>query len=154
MADDFYKYFVIIVSSMFKFVLGPILGNEMNVPVWLTAILTATGMMLSVTIFTTVLGNIFHQWVKKTFFKNKKLFTKSNRKKVLIWKKYGMAGVAFLTPLIFTPIGGTLIANSFGENKLRIVTYMLVSATIWAVVLSLLISLFPSLSSYLQLKIQ
>ena len=38
-----------------------------------------------------------------------------NRRKVTLWRKYGIIGVALFTPLFLTPIGGTLVANAFGD---------------------------------------
>ncbi len=82
--------------------------------------------------------------VKKRFFnrlqrKKKRLFTSRNRRIVTIWRKYGLTGVAFLTPLIFSPILGTIVATSFGEPWRRIFVYMFVSAVFWGVAFSLLI---------------
>ena len=42
------KCLSIVFSSMFKFVLGPFLGLTYDFPVWLTALLTGIGMMISV----------------------------------------------------------------------------------------------------------
>jgi hypothetical protein len=56
-----------------------------------------------------------------------------------VWRKYGLAGVAALTPLIFTPIGGALLSVSFGAPKDRLIVYMFVSASVWAVLLSLIV---------------
>jgi hypothetical protein len=55
---------------------------------------------------------------------------------------YGLLGVSLLTPVLFTPIGGTIVAASFGENRKRIFKYMLVSAVLWAVIFSFIISRF------------
>jgi hypothetical protein len=140
MWDYLYKYLIIIVSSMVKFVAGPILGAQFKFPFLLTAVLTIAGMMISVILFTSILGKIFHRWMMRTFFKNRRLFTKGNRRKVKIWKKYGMPGVAFLTPVLFTPIGGAMIASGFGEAKEKIFLYMLVSAVFWGVVISFLVT--------------
>jgi hypothetical protein len=132
MWEDLYKYFIVFFSSMFKFFLGLALGTGFKLPFLVTAGLTVLGMMASVVLFTSFLGNFFHQWIMKTFYKNQKLFTKGNRRKIMIWKKFGLLGVAFLTPILFTPIGGAMIANGFGESKERIFIYMFISAVIWA----------------------
>jgi hypothetical protein len=47
-----------------------------------------------------------------------------------------------LTPVVLTPIGGTLLAVSSGSPKEKIIIYMLVSASFWSVVISLLIYFF------------
>jgi hypothetical protein len=145
MWEDLYKYVMIVFSSMIKFVAGPAIGAGFHLPFWITAAFTAVGMMLSVVLFTSFLGNHFHQWIMRTFYKNRKLFTKSNRRKISIWKKYGLVGVAFLTPILFTPIGGAMIANGFGETKERIFIHMFVSAVLWALIVSYLFTSATSL---------
>jgi hypothetical protein len=53
-----------------------------------------------------------------------------------------MPGVAFLTPLIFTPIGGTILLTSFGSPRKHILISMLISAVFWAVCFSTVIHVF------------
>ncbi|MCU0355134.1 MAG: hypothetical protein MUD08_15555 [Cytophagales bacterium] len=132
------KYVSVAVASMFKFIGGPLGGVALGLHWTETALLTVVGMMTSVLVFT-YLGQTLRHTVLRRFFKKRKLFTPRNRRLVRIWRKYGMSGVAFLTPLILTPIGGTLVAASFGETRFRIVLYMLASAVFWSLVFTLLI---------------
>lgn len=134
--DHIGGYLLVFFLSMVKFFFGPMYGKMYHIEPWLTALLTAGGMTTIVTAFSYWLGEPFHHFVIKKFFKNRKLFTKSNRRKISIWRKYGLPGVAFLTPILFSPIGGALIANSFGADKKDIVKYMLISAILWAFVMA------------------
>jgi membrane protein DedA with SNARE-associated domain len=142
--DIIYQCVLVFVGSMFKFVAGPITGSALGLPIYLTIIFTFLGMMCSVTI-----GTFFGPWLKKYVFqkicKSQKKFSKRTRQAVTIWKKYGMLGVSILTPLFFTPLGGTLIVVAFGETKSRIYSYMLPSAAIFAVLISVLFYYFRSL---------
>lgn len=133
---DIISYLLVFSLSMIKFLLGPVTGKLYGIQPWLTALLTAGGMATIVGAFTYWLGEPFHKFIMKKFYKDKPLFTKANRRKVHVWKKYGLAGVAFLSPIIFSPIGGALIANSFGADKKDIVVYMTVSALFWAFVIT------------------
>ncbi|HEX8549892.1 MAG TPA: hypothetical protein VF691_23220, partial [Cytophagaceae bacterium] len=90
------------------------------------------GMMFSVVIFSNLLGKLFKIWICKTFYKNSKLFSKKNRRLIKIWRSYGIRGVAFLTPILLSPIGGTLLAASFGESRGKIFFYMLLSSIFWS----------------------
>ncbi len=92
-------------------------------------------MMSSVTLFT-FLGTKLRVIYQSKFGKPKKIFSKKSRQVITIWSKYGEVGIAFLTPLILTPIGGTLILVSFGTQKRKIFSYMFLSALIWATFLS------------------
>ncbi|MFL5730163.1 MAG: hypothetical protein ACJ75J_11815 [Cytophagaceae bacterium] len=126
---------------MLKFIGGPLLGINSGLSFGETALFTCLGMMSSVILFTTLLGDGSNSWLFRIFNKNPKLFTKKNRRKVKIWRNYGMKGVAFLTPIIFSPIGGTIVANSFGESRRKIYFYMFLSALFWSVTFSFILSL-------------
>ena len=129
------KYFGVYASSMIKFIFGPLQGFVYGLKWYETFGLTVLGMMTSVFVFS-FLGT----WLKKNIIDrintNKKTFTKRSRNIVVTWNKYGLHGVAFLTPILFTPIGGTIIATSFGESKRRIILFMFISATFWGFLLS------------------
>jgi membrane protein DedA with SNARE-associated domain len=122
-------------SSMLKFIFGPLGGYAAGFPLIATILITVAGMMTVVILFT-----YFGTWIKARlidkFFSKSKRFSSRNRKFVTIWKRYGLIGVAALTPVILTPIGGTVLAVSSGSPKERIIFYMLVSASFWAIVLS------------------
>ena len=136
------KYIAVIGSSMLKFILGPLTGTSLGLTMLETFFLTVTGMMITVIIFsylgTEVRNRIFARFIKK----DKKLFTPRNRKIVAIWRKYGMNGIAFLTPLLFSPPIGTAIAISMGEKKHKIIFSMLLWAVVWGMIFSSIIHLF------------
>lgn len=139
MFEELLHYTIVFGLSMFKFILGPVTGRLYELNFVETSLLTVLGMMTSVFVFTSVFGNKIHSWIISTFYKNKKLFSRSNRRTVKIWRAYGLKGVAFLTPVLFSPIGGTILAISFGEHKSKIFKYMFVSAVFWAALFSLAI---------------
>ncbi len=139
MQNTFWQYFTVYSSSMVKFIFGPLAGAGFGLPAWITALLTVAGMMTAVVVCTYT-GSPLRNWFLQRFFPNRKLFTKRNRLIVRIWRKYGIFGVAALSPLTFTPIGGTLIAVSFGERKSKILIFMLISAFFWGFVFSFAVS--------------
>ncbi|MEX2335892.1 MAG: hypothetical protein WD555_01320 [Fulvivirga sp.] len=125
---------------MLKFIAGPTLGYAGGFSLLSTIFITITGMMVSVFLFT-FLGKLLREKVLVRIFRNRKRFTKKNRRFVNIWNKYGLPGVAFLTPVIFTPIGGTIILTSLGSPKRKIIFSMFLSAFFWSVLISSLIFL-------------
>lgn len=135
MTDSFITFFGIYFISLFKFIAGPVLGLAAGYSPWEMIGVTLLGMMSSVTLFT-FLGDTLKKAYQKRFGKTKKIFTKKNRQIVGVWNKYGEIGIAFLTPLLLTPIGGTLILVSFGTKKRRIFSYMLISGLVWGIVFS------------------
>jgi membrane protein DedA with SNARE-associated domain len=127
---------LVYLPSMLKFVFGPFGGYAAKLHVVTTIIATVAGTMTIVLAFSFA-GDWIREHVINRFFPKRKRFSERNRRFVTIWKKYGVAGVAFLTPLILTPIGGTLVAISFGSPRDKLILYMLISASAWATIFSL-----------------
>src|SRR3989337_3409879 len=122
-------------SSMLKFVFGPLGGYASGFSLIVTILVTIAGMMTVCLVFA-----FFSVWIKEKIlsriFKKRNKFSSSNRRFVTIWKKYGLIGVAALTPVLLTPIGGTLLAVSSGSPKEQITFYMFISASVWSVIFS------------------
>jgi membrane protein DedA with SNARE-associated domain len=125
-------------SSMLKFILGPVGGYLAKLNM-LTTILTTVAGMMTVVIAFAFFGDLIKRFVINRYFKRKNRFSDKNKKFVRIWRKYGLAGVAALTPLLLTPIGGALIAVGFGSPRDKLIIYMFVSASVWSVALTLLV---------------
>ena len=140
---------IVVLPSGLKFFLGPIFGYLAGYHIVIRLIGTVAGMMLSVVAFT-FFGDLIRVAIIKWFKpkKKKKTFTTGNRRIVTIWKKFGLAGIAALTPVLFTPIVGAIVAVSFGPPKKQIILYMLMSAMVWSVIINGLLyyfgtSIFP-----------
>ncbi|QMW02422.1 hypothetical protein [Spirosoma foliorum] len=142
------KYISVIIASTIKFVGGPLSGVTLGLT-WLeTAICTTVGMMLSVIVVTYAGAALQALW-QRYRPSTPKRFTKRTRLAIRIWKRAGLAGIALLTPLILTPIGGTIIALSFGVKRGQLMLYMLISAAAWAVVQTLAFYQIPGLKGIL-----
>lgn len=134
------KAFSVYISSMIKFIFGPLGGYAAKFNIITTILLTVAGMMTVVLAFA-FFGDFIRQRVLRRFINNKK-FSERNRKYVTIWRRYGLLGVAALTPILLTPIGGTILAISFGTHRNKLIFYMFVSASVWAVIFSITIYFF------------
>lgn len=146
MVTDYLDYVKVIAMSGFKFIFGPIYGVvDQHLSLLETIIFTVVGMMLSV-VFVTYFGEFIRgKLFPKKADDNKIKVNKKRRNIVKIWNKHGVKGVAFLTPLLFSPIGGTVIAVSFGAKRKDIFLYMFLSAVLWGVILSSGLFLFKDL---------
>lgn len=136
MTEELVKIISIFFLTMLKVIFGPTLGYATGLHIITTIVVTISGMMASVVLFT-----FFGTWLREKILirfqrRNQKKFTPKKRKLVSLWKKYGLVGVVVLTPLLLTPIGGTIVAVSFGSPKQKIILYMLISATIFAIGMS------------------
>ncbi|HEV8515845.1 MAG TPA: hypothetical protein VGQ59_21335 [Cyclobacteriaceae bacterium] len=136
MVEEILKAIPVFLSSSLKFILGPLEGYGLKLHFITTVIATISGMMMSVVAFT-----FFGEWLRyvllKRFFQKKDGDQNSEKQKSRFSgfiAKYGLGGVAFLTPVFLTPIGGTIIAVSLTNSKKKILIYMLISSIFWAFV--------------------
>lgn len=68
--------------------------------------------------------------------KAKKIFTRKNKIIVTVKKRFGLLGIAVLTPSLFSIPIGCFLAVRYFKDKQRIVIYMFGSILFWAVTLS------------------
>ena len=133
----FLKYLSVALASMLKFFGGPITGVILKLS-WLeTAFSSAFGMMVSVVVLTFA-GKGVQALVKKHRKTPSKRFSRTNRLAVRIWKKFGIIGIAFLTPPLFTPLFGPLLAVAFRVPRTSIFLWMSISAIVWGLAISYL----------------
>lgn len=142
MLEEILKAIPVYFSCMLKFILGPLGGYAAGLNLITTILTTVFGMMTIVFLFT-----YFGDWLKANVLnrfkrKNKKTDENKENRFAHIWKRYGLVGVALLTPIILTPIGGTLLAVSSGSPKEKIIFYMFISAAGWSVLFSMAIYFF------------
>ncbi len=126
------KYVTVYLTSMLKFIAGPAIGAAIGLSFIETFILTVMGMMTTVVIVS-FFGAKMKTWCQSRFGKKKKLFTKKNRRFVYIWRNYGILGVSFLTPLIFSPPIGALLITSVDDSRKKMFIYMFASAVFWGI---------------------
>ena len=135
-------YLTVYASSTIRFFLGPALGIGYDLGVGVTVLLTTAGMMS--TVFTiTLLDHIIQIFVPHYFnLKKRKKFTPRTRKFMKIWKYSGIKGVAFITPILLSPVIGVMLLNAVGAKKKEIIKWMFISALIWSSIESILFYFF------------
>jgi uncharacterized membrane protein len=153
MSSTIVKYVSVFLVSMVKFFGGPLAGVSLNLSFLETVLVSVAGMMASVVVFSTV-GIAANKWYKQKFQKKKKaIFTRRNRRIVKVYRTFGIGGIAFLTPLILSPIIGTIFAVLLGASRGKIFFTMLWSALFWGVVYTLVLSAFNKASFWEFFKI-
>lgn len=148
------KYLSVYLMSMVKFIGGPLTGVSLGLSYPETVLLTVAGMMTSVTIFSTI-GKAVAKWIsQRRRARQKPVFSKRTRRIIRVWQHFGVPGVAFLTPVIFTPIFGTLVVALFGAPRKNIFLHMLWSSIFWSSVLNLMVFEFGDMAEHLLLNIK
>lgn len=131
MIEYLLKFALIYVACLFKFISGPVFGAAAGYSLFEIVLVTVMGMMTSV-----VVMNFAGEWVRSYWdlkvSPKRKRFSPRNRRIVKVWKKFGPIGIAAITPLILTPIGGTIVMTAFNVPRKTIFVYMLLSALFWA----------------------
>lgn len=74
--------------------------------------------------------------------KVRKKFTKTNRRIVAIKSRYGLIGIALVSPILISIPVGAFIAVRYFHNKKKILLYMMGAITLWSIVLSAINLLF------------
>jgi uncharacterized membrane protein len=146
MEFEWAKYGTVALASTVKFVGGPITGLALGLTWWETGLASAVGMMLSVLVFTFLerqIERILRRYRRTT----PRRFTWINRLAIRVWQRFGLVGIACLTPVIFTPIGGTLLANAFHPPLGRMFAWMLFFGLFWGQVMTWAFAQLPNLRS-------
>ena len=135
MGTTLITYITIYLLCMFKIIFGPTMGYAAGLHPLESVGLTVAGMMTTVVLFS-FLGKRIRNKFMVLYFKPKKVFTKRNRRFVKIWRKYGEFGIAFLTPILLSPPGGTLIAIALGGTPRKTIFYMFIWSVFWSFVIT------------------
>ena len=133
MAAELLKYLGLYLLACLKSIFPPLLGPAAGLSPLEIILITLAGLMTSVLVFN-FLGERIKKQVIPIFVKNPKKFSPKSRRMVRIWKKYGVIGVCFLTPLILSPPGGALLVASVGAPRKQVFLYMLLFGIFWSVI--------------------
>jgi uncharacterized membrane protein len=66
----------------------------------------------------------------------KKIFTRKNKIIVQVKHRFGLSGIALLTPFLISIPLGCYLAVRYFKNKQQIITYMFVSILFWSIAVS------------------
>ena len=159
-AGSFFKFFQVLILSGLKFLLAPPLSFKLGFTFIQTILTTTIGGLLGVLFFfyiSEILLRLFRKaWpyiktffikqkklvqqpaviIKKAKSKNKKSFSFKNKVIVLTRRKYGLWGIAILTPILLSIPLGTFLANKYYRNKKSVLFHLAVSVVCWSIIMS------------------
>ncbi len=126
---------LVVVFSGLKYLAGIAFAAAVgNFGFWPCVILTISGGMMGVYLFASFDTKIvdFFNKVFKIKKKTSVKFSKRSRFMVRLRSTYGLAGIAFLTPIILQVPIGTFLAMRLIKNKWKVSLYMLCSFTFYS----------------------
>ena len=101
--------------------------------------------IMPLTIAGGIVGNVFfthlsaailkalHRYrVRHHLIHRRKIFTKLNRRVIRIKQRFGLTGIAFITPLFLSTPFGAFVAERFFKDKRKIIVYLSISTILWA----------------------
>ncbi|MEM9023549.1 MAG: hypothetical protein AAGB22_07395 [Bacteroidota bacterium] len=140
--------------SLLKFAVTPEIMRTAGYGYWETLFTVLIGGSLGVTLFyysgTVVINYIDAWWPGNRSSKNKprKSFTRKNKFIVRIKNRFGLYGLAFLTPLLLSiPIGSVLAARFFPYGHKTTVA-LLVAVVFWSFMLTTFHDFFSAIIGY------
>lgn len=142
MARIVLQFLTVMGMSSFKVIPGLALGVAYGLNGFEIFISLAVGGIAGIVVFT-YLGERIRKWwhdyrARKRGNKPKKpLNIKRARRILRIWHRFGLAGIAAVTPPIISPPIGVAIALAFREKRSRILLYMSISVIVWAAIFAL-----------------
>ena len=144
--------------SAIKFMLGAPLalfvhGYSFNE----TVMMTSFGGILGVVFFTYFSEWTINMWKRfrkkpstDRHGKKKQIFTRRKRLIVKVKSKYGIIGIAFISPSLITIPIGTFILVRYFRNKRKIIVYESLSVVFWSVLTASVKLFFPGLFDFLK----
>lgn len=124
--------------SMVKFMFAPSYCILVNFTYLQTLFITTVGGIFSCYLFYNF-GEMLFNWIEKKFSnpnKKKKIFTPTNRKLVLFIKKYGLIGLAVITPAFPSLPVGSILASKYFKDKYKVLALFSISVFTWSLVLT------------------
>jgi hypothetical protein len=158
---------VALIASV-KFLLAPFEAERYGMSYWNSYIITTGGGLAGIFIFY-FSGQLIANWWQhnvakvKAFFTrrpvsdfegdNRKVMTRKNKLIVRVKNKFGLTGIAFVTPCIISIPIGTLVAVAFYRKRRPVLLYLIISLVLWSFVLNY-IAQWLQLSQYMPSALQ
>jgi hypothetical protein len=160
--SGFIKILIVFLVSSIKFLFAPALSFGMGLNFIQTWLSTTAGGILGVVVFFFLSRWLLHLYARYFFyyfhlirvkiygllkiavpkFIPARKFTKRNRFIIKMVRKYGLAGIVILTPVLLSIPVGTFIATRYYSNNRYLLGYLCGSVFFWSLFMSSAISLF------------
>ena len=136
--NDIWEIISVFLLSTVKFVLGSVpLALGLGFPFLKSFAVTCAGGFLGVFVFVNISDYFLDKWRenrndKKKNAPFKKKFTHKNKIIVGAKRRFGLVGIAFLTPLLLSIPIGSFIAMRYFKNKHKVLLYLFGSVIFWS----------------------
>lgn len=139
--DNLLSSLAVFFGSIVKFSMGSLAAITANLGIE-GSLANVMGGIIGIVLFTYLGGFIQEYMARKYPDSFGKKFTPTNRFLVRVKRRFGLNGIAALTPIALSIPVGVMFALSLTHDKKKILTSMLISMFFWATVLFLPYYLF------------
>ena len=137
-----FKILVVISLSGIKFMIAiPLSVIKYDFNFIQTFLFSVVGGMIGVFVFSYLSDKIYKLIQKRRQNKIKKRSVKKAFA-IITARKYGLIGIAFLTPILFSIPIGTYLALYFFPEKIKTIPILITSVVGWSLVLSFVLTIF------------
>jgi hypothetical protein len=164
-AGSLFKMIQVLLLSAMKFIFAPPLSFELGFTFIQTIFVTTIGGLIGVIFFyflSEIILKLFRRiWpdiksffkkpvaqtqitavIKKRIEKHKKYFSRKNKFIIMLRRKWGLWGIAILTPVLLSIPLGTFLANKYYRNKRSVLFSLALSVICWSIIISSIYILF------------
>jgi len=121
-----------LLASVKYFFAVPVILTQSTWPWYIDALIASSGASIGVLAFTYLGAYIAPFFSRIPLFK----MTFSKLKRIIhIKNKYGLIGIAFLSPILLSIPLGCIVSASFETDKRKIITYQLASVILWSLII-------------------
>lgn len=154
----FLKILEVLLIASVKLVLAPFEAERYGFNFRDAFLITTSGGLTGILAFTFIGQGIAYGWKKikglfqskeKILGKTRKKFTISNKMTVRIKMRFGLVGVALITPSLISIPVGTLVINHLYKKKLKNIITLTLSVVFWSMILNT-VAQYLKLSQYLE----
>lgn len=144
---QFFKILSIFLTCSFAFKVGFPTTFFVFEHDFIKVMLVSCGGGIAGNIFFTNLSAAILKWIhtfrsNRGLIQKKKTFTKFNRRVMTVKQKFGLAGIAFITPIFLSTPVGAFLAERFFKDKKKIILYLSAATIIWALALYFILLFF------------
>lgn len=129
------KYLGVFSLSIFKYLMGVAIAFPAGFTFWELLLTAGLGGCVGVVTFT-IFGTRIRKLIEVHLRRSKTMPFKTRRRIVKIWRRFGIVGVAALTPLISPPVA-VAIAVAFHTKPLKTIYWLCGSIIMWSILFAL-----------------
>lgn len=139
--NAWWEILTVFLLSTVKFVFGALpLALSFGFSFFETVVVTSVGGFVGVLFFVFLSDHLLHFFKQRKLKKlhqqkvvQKKSMSRKNRMILNVKNKFGLIGITFLTPLLFSIPLGCFLSVRYFKNKQQIILYMFSSILLWSV---------------------